>query len=114
MLSPVQGVTKRCRLSRLTNCSLVYEPECWGRGGVAGFQPMSTEAQINFGDITPYSTYGPVGNHIVQELITLYLTRFRTYKIARPPQTKTSRRGGGFRQINTGRKVPSQVNFLDY
>ncbi len=28
-----QGVTKRCRLSWLTNCTLVYEPKCWGRGG---------------------------------------------------------------------------------
>jgi hypothetical protein len=31
----------------------------------------------------------PVGDHILQEINTLYLTRFRTYKIARPPQTKT-------------------------
>jgi hypothetical protein len=31
----------------------------------------------------------PVGDHILQEFNTLYLTRFRTYKIARPPQTKT-------------------------
>jgi hypothetical protein len=30
-----------------------------------------------------------VGDHILQEFKTLYLTRFRTYKIARPPQTKT-------------------------
>jgi hypothetical protein len=32
-----QGVTKRCRLSWLTNSALVYEPKCGGRGeGVAG------------------------------------------------------------------------------
>ncbi len=37
-----QGVTKRCRLSRLTNSALVYEPKCGGRVGVAGSQPMST------------------------------------------------------------------------
>ncbi len=37
-----QGVTKRCRLSWLTNSALVYEPECGGSGGVAGSQPMST------------------------------------------------------------------------
>ncbi len=37
-----QGVTKRCRLSQSTNSPLVYEPECGGRGGVAGSQPMST------------------------------------------------------------------------
>jgi hypothetical protein len=27
-----QGVTKRCRQSRLTNSALVYEPKCVGRG----------------------------------------------------------------------------------
>jgi hypothetical protein len=31
----------------------------------------------------------PVGDHILQEFNTLYLTRFKTYKIARPSQTKT-------------------------
>ncbi len=28
-----QGVTKRCRLSWLTNSALVYEPKCGGKGG---------------------------------------------------------------------------------
>ncbi len=37
-----QGVTKRCRLSWLTNSALIYEPKCVGRGGVAGSQPVST------------------------------------------------------------------------
>ncbi len=32
---------------------------------------------------------GSVGDHILQEFNTLYLTRFRTYKIATKPQTKT-------------------------
>ncbi len=32
---PNQGVTKRCRLSWLTNSALVYEPKCGGRGEVA-------------------------------------------------------------------------------
>ncbi len=37
------GVTKRCRLSWLTNSALVYESKCRRRGGgVAGSQPMST------------------------------------------------------------------------
>jgi hypothetical protein len=36
----------------------------------------------------------PVGGHILQEFYHLYLTRFRTYKIARSPQTKT-REGRG-------------------
>jgi hypothetical protein len=41
-----QGVTKRCRLSWLTNSALVCEcePKCGG-GGVAGPQPMSTAVQ---------------------------------------------------------------------
>ncbi len=59
------GVTKRCRLSLMTNSALVYESQCGGIRGVAGSQPMSTAvhitchgAQINFGDLTPYLTYG--------------------------------------------------------
>jgi hypothetical protein len=36
-----QGVTKRCRLSWLTNSAIVYEPKCGG-GGCGGSQPMST------------------------------------------------------------------------
>jgi hypothetical protein len=28
-----QGVTRRCRLSWLTNSALIYEPKCGGRGG---------------------------------------------------------------------------------
>jgi hypothetical protein len=52
----------------------------------------------------------PVGDHILQEFNTLYLTRFRTYKIPRPPKTKPGERGG-LRQINTCRKVPLQVIF---
>jgi hypothetical protein len=35
------GVTKRCRLSWLTNSALVYEPKCGG-GGVTGSQSVST------------------------------------------------------------------------
>jgi hypothetical protein len=32
-----KGVTKRCRLSWLTNSGLVYEPKCGGRGELQGF-----------------------------------------------------------------------------
>jgi hypothetical protein len=39
---PQLGVIKRCRLSWLTNSALVHEPNCGGRGGVAGSQPKST------------------------------------------------------------------------
>ena len=58
------GVTKRCRLSLLTNSALVIRVQLRGGGGVEGPQPMSTavhitwnEAQINLGDLPPYLTY---------------------------------------------------------
>ncbi len=54
---------------------------------------------------------GCVGHYILQEFYTVYLTRFRTYKIARPPKTKIPRRGGGLRRINTCRKVLFQSIF---
>ncbi len=53
----------------------------------------------------------PVGDHILQEFNTLYVTRFRTYRIARPPQTKTWERRGP-QEINTSRKVHFQVNLF--
>jgi hypothetical protein len=48
---------------------------------------------------------------ILQDFYTslLYVTRLRTYKIARPRQKP--RRGGGFEQINSCRKVLFQVTF---
>ncbi len=58
-----QGVTKRCRLSLLTNSAVVILVQMRGEGGVAGSQAMSTavqitwhRAQINFGDLPPYLT----------------------------------------------------------
>ncbi len=56
-----QGVTKRCHLSWLTNSTLVYEPKCGGRGGLRGLSQWvqlcanAHGAQINFGDLTPYT-----------------------------------------------------------
>ncbi len=42
-----QGFTKRCRLSWLTNSSLVYEPKCGGMGGGGcGAQPISTAVHM--------------------------------------------------------------------
>jgi hypothetical protein len=35
-----------------------------------------------------WGVLSPVGDHILQVFNTLYLPRFRTYKIAIPPQTK--------------------------
>jgi hypothetical protein len=51
-----------------------------------------------------------VGDHILQKFNTLFLTRFRNYKIALPSQDK-NRGGKGFQTDNTCRKVPLQVNF---
>ncbi len=58
-----QGVTKRCRLSYLTNSTRVYEPKCGG-WGLPGFRVSANEyscahkAQIHFGDLTPYLIFG--------------------------------------------------------
>jgi hypothetical protein len=54
-----------------------------------------------------------VGDHILQEFNTLFLTRFRTYKIDTPLQQKP-RRGGDFRQRSTWGKVPLQVNIFTF
>jgi hypothetical protein len=56
--------------------------------------------------------WGCVGDRILQEFYTLYLSIFRIYKISRPSQIKKPRMGGGLRYINTCRKVSLQVNFL--
>ncbi len=39
--------------------------------------------------IQGWRVLGCVGDHILQEFNTLFLTRFRTFKIALSPQTKT-------------------------
>ncbi len=55
-----QEVTKRCRLSWLTNSALVYEPKCGESGGGLEAQPIlyvyccTHGAQINSRDLTPY------------------------------------------------------------
>ncbi len=67
---------------------------------------------IQFVAVRGWRLLGPVGDHILQEFNTLYLKRFRTYKTARALQTKL-RKEGGLRQINTCRKVPLQVQFLE-
>ncbi len=63
-----QGVTNRCRLSLLTKSALVIRVQMRAKGGVAGSKSMGTAvhitwhgAQINFGDLPPYLTYGKGG-----------------------------------------------------
>jgi hypothetical protein len=52
-----------------------------------------------------WGALSPVGDHILQEFNTLYLIRFRTYKLL--DHLKQSLGGeGGLRQINTYLKIP--------
>ncbi len=51
----------------------------------------------------------PVGDHILQDFKILFLTRFKTYKIARPPQTKTKEGSGPL----TDKHLPQKLIFLD-
>ncbi len=56
-----QGVTKRCRLSWLTNSALVREPKCGGWGvrlrGLSQWESCAHGGQINCEYLTPYLTY---------------------------------------------------------
>jgi hypothetical protein len=61
---------------------------------------------INIQCVAGRGVWSPVGDHILQEFNTLYLTRFRTFKIARPLQTKTYEGRGPYTD-NTCRKDPS-------
>ncbi len=64
LLPENRGVTKRYRLSLLTNSALVIRVQMRGEGGVSWSQPISKAvhitlhgAQINFGDLPPYLIY---------------------------------------------------------
>jgi hypothetical protein len=58
----MQGVTKRCHLSWLTNSALVYEPKCGGWNWGVSANEYSV-AQIYFGDLTPYLIYASMYIH---------------------------------------------------
>jgi hypothetical protein len=55
---------------------------------------LSKYIRIVCGDEGVGWVLSPVGDYILQEFHTLYLTRFRTYKVVRPPQTKTKETEG--------------------
>ncbi len=60
IISVYQGITRRCRLSFLTNSALVYEPKCGGGENCevpANEYSCTHGAQINFGNLTQYLTY---------------------------------------------------------
>ncbi len=94
LLPSTFSVTSPTQLPPSQSQNTVYTDSVWLRGEVVGG-----------GGVLSF-----FGDHILQEFNTLYLTRYRTYKIALPPQ-QNPRRGGGLRQINTCRKVPKQVFF---
>ncbi len=59
--SRIPGVAKRCRLSWQTNSALVFEPKGGGSGGLGGlsqWEQLCKRSPINFGNPTPYLTYG--------------------------------------------------------
>jgi hypothetical protein len=64
----VRSKIRRLHVSWLTNSALVYEPICGGWSGWRGFEEPADEyscthrAQINFGDLTPYLTYGHIAH----------------------------------------------------
>ncbi len=61
----IQGVTKRCRLSVLTNSALVFEPKRGGGRKLRGHSQwvqLYTGDQINFGDLTPYFKFQCFGS----------------------------------------------------
>ncbi len=91
MVASMQEVTKRFRLSLLTNRAVVYESQFGGMGGggrCAAFQPMRTAthitwyrygAQIKFGDLPPYLTFASMQLQVVQFWSCRYLnTSFRS------------------------------------
>ncbi len=93
-----KGVTKRCRLSLLTNSALLYECKSEGIGGVAGSQPIRTavhitwhEDLINFGDLPPHFNL---------------CFRYRALKVSRHPETSE----WGLKEYIC--KGPSLVGFL--
>jgi hypothetical protein len=54
-----------------------------------------------------------VGDHILQEFYTLYLTRFRTYKIARPtPDKNLGGKGASDRETRAAKSLDRAIFFL--
>ncbi len=73
-----QGVTKRCRLSWLTNCALVYEPKCGELVAGSHSQAMSTAVHMEpmeseAYDYSVFSTW-------VREVVTVERGRVTRYQ----------------------------------
>ncbi len=57
----------------------------------------------------PSPVLSRVGDHILQEFYSLYVTRFRTCKVAYPPQDKNLEGEGASKQITSCRRVLLKV-----
>ncbi len=91
----VKGLCGRCLLefidqiySQSRNSRLYFRPS-FVNSCPSNLLSVSTPAPLGGGGAVGGGVLSPVGDHILQEVTPLYLTRFRTYKIATPPQTKT-------------------------
>ncbi len=98
---PVKGLCGRCSSEFI---DWRYSQPCW----YISDPVLWTVATLTFSLAQVLSL---VGDYILQEFNTLYMTRFRTYKLLDPPKQKP-RRWVGLRKINTCHKVPLQVNFF--
>ncbi len=80
----LQGVTKRCRLFRLANSALVYEPKCVEKGGLAGSQPMSRTVhrspnKLWRSTVTPYFKYGFLCGRVYGKVLQFLQLKLLTY-----------------------------------
>ncbi len=55
---------------------------------LSSFPRKGIASLLGVSQVTLFRSGSVPNNHILQEFYTLFLTRFRTYKIASPPQTK--------------------------
>jgi hypothetical protein len=87
-----EGITKRCRLTWLTNSALLYEPNYGGGGGCGvsarEYSCTYTGAQINFGDLT--RLFGP-------KMALLSLVPLQGQKKSRAPRKVSICAKGPFR-----------------
>ncbi len=72
---------------------------------------ISKGLKILYSDVTGGGGGGEGEDGVIWRAYTVYLTRFRTYKIALPPQTKP-RRGGGLRYLPWSTEKPTFLGWV--
>jgi hypothetical protein len=82
-------LTQLCERLPLSNLSLVHLPHPSPLPPSQSQSTVDTDHRVWLGGGGSWGLLSCVGDHILQEFNTLFLTRFITYKIATPPQTKT-------------------------